>query len=327
MQVTLSRDNAWVQDLGRRNKVLVAAMGALKAGNYEPYKRYWVQRTKGKLGTWKEVGQLTAELYSQMVNDIYTRGYNPSIAQALAAERGRQYGGIRLTVEAGGKLEVQDGNHRFAAWYSNQNGTDTLTADVSWIEPEWQTLLEGATYQEYDHPAWLRPGYARQGLARYEAVSGLLGNQGRILDLGSCLGLGTACLARGSRQVYGCEHNPIYRKLAEARWAIQDQRPIGHVEHPSEQQWDVVVALSVYHHLASSMSALQAWAEATKCSELYVELPEPGSTTWHEPFLQECGGTDPYVVVLDLLCRINNRTALQVVFRDPNYAHRTVIKI
>lgn len=322
MQVRLERGNPWVRDMAERVPVL-EPLRALKGGDPSVYVNYWEGRTK------RTFPEDRLAMLGSLLEDIGSNGYNPETARAMCEAAGYPYGEIRLCCELDGRLGLSDGNHRFSAWYIG-DCDQALEAEVVFYHPEWEELLRGAAYQPYDHPLANSEAYTRQGLERYRAVASHLAgatvNRMMVnLELGSCLGMGMEILAKGG-PVYGCEHNTTFRALAERRFDILgDPNVKGHTKPVPMDRWRSVVGLSVWHHLATSVVALNAWAYSTRADRHYIELPEPGSKTWKEGFLREIGPVDPREVILEVIRGANGYTTTEEIYRDPQYADRVTL--
>lgn len=295
-----------------------AARELIETDEVDKYRAWWVEmRRKGGEDPSDEEADRFAKLYQGFTRKVANEGYDPSDKNP-----------IKVTIQADGRLGCNDGNHRLCALFAS--GAKSVEVVLGWVSPTWKDLvdsLKGVLHHPHPHPSFYgwkcnRPG-SRE---RYTEVGKRLVEMGckTAFEIGPCSGTGVQALVDAGLKVSWAEIKLEFARLCKSLSSVRKSSK--QVSTLSESpDVDAVVALAVYHHVATSVEAFEAAAARMGLARVQVvELPTAEAPRWHARFVEESGQTAEGLPewTLNRLQEAGSYTNVEVLREEP-YGNRT----
>jgi len=295
-----------------------AAKQILTTDKITKYRAWWVKMRK-KSGTvpTKEEADKFAKLYQSFTRRVVEEGYRPYDDNP-----------IKITVQGDGRLGCYDGNHRLCALAAA--GVEEIEVVDHWVSETWATLvskLKGTVYQPHPHPSFNGWTVSRPDTAdRYREIALRLLKMDckTAFEIGPCAGTGVQAMAAAGLGMSWCESSVAYSTLCRSLSALQvsTEEVKSILSAPAT---DAVMGLAVWHHVATSLDALDDAAEHLAGARVHVvELPTPEAPRWHRGYIEDSEQTteDLPEWTLNRLQEAGKYTHREILRSEP-YGNRT----
>ena len=295
-----------------------AARQLLETNRTTKYRAWWraMKRKEGENPTKAEADRFV-KFYQGFTRRVVEEGYRPDDANP-----------IRVTIGDRGQLGCSDGNHRLCALAAA--GVEEVEVVVCATNERWSAAvksLKGTIYQPHPHPlfgGW--PVIRPETPVRYRQVAERILDMGcgSVFEIGPCSGAGPQAMAGAGLSVFWTERSETYALLCRSLSFVgQRTKEVRSIEQAPKT--DAVVALAVWHHVATCLDALDGAAKRLSGARVHVvELPTPDAPRWHKQYIEDSGQTveDLPEWTLDRLQRQGRYTHREVL-REETYGGRT----